>query len=358
MSTNQAIGPDKLLAADGKPRSLGLLSPISLLQLADEYGLKQSGSNIEISFFLSYPNRTDTSGPFLSYFDASLFYAESYVEHDLPRILIVNEGDLHLLESKCSDQRVLITNDCPKQVFCKILNDLHAKGRFELLLSYTDREATVARSAIIHSNVYISKGAVVGEGAVILPNTFIGQDVIVSPNATVGTESVGLFVGTAESRQRIRVTHAGGVWLSDGVEVGPVTCIDRGISGEFTFIGKESKIDNLIHIASGASIGNQVALPGSSYVGNDAVIEDGAWIGPKTAIEARVRVGAHAYVGTGCLIATRQPSQALIYGVNSRAYGWACYCRNKLEPVDGVAVCSQCGKKFQFSSDKRTIAPV
>lgn len=356
MFTNH-IAPDQLLTADGTPRNLGLVFPISLTQLANDYGLKFSGEDIEVSYLLSYPNRFSEAGPFLSYFDTSVCSDKCKATADSQRILIVNESDHKSLVSDpiFSNLSLLVTSDCPKQVFCTILNDLHGKGQFELLLAHTDAEATVAKSAIIHSNVYISKGAVIGESAVILPNTFIGEDVIVSPNATIGTDSIGQF---AKLKERTRVSHVGGVWLSDGVEVGPVTCIDRGISGEFTFIGRETKVDNLIHIASGATIGSHVSLPGSSYVGNDAVIEDGAWIGPKTAVEARVRIGANAYVGTGCLIATNQPSQSLVYGVNSRAYGWACYCRNKLEFNDGAAVCGQCGKKFQLSSDKKTVVPV
>ncbi len=346
-----SINPKELLTANGRPRSLGLSSAVSLAQLGRDYGMKTAGEDIEISFLLSYPNGA-ASGPVLTYFDASSFDGSL---PNLQRILIVNEKDKIAIDrSKSVSCALLITDKNPKLAFCEILNDLQGKGRFELLQSFSDAKANIAKSAIVHSNVYISKGAVIADGVVLLPNTFVGEDVSISANATIGTDSIGLF---AAGTPRLRVSHAGGVWLDSGVEVGPVSCIDRGISGEFTYVGVESKIDNLIHIASGVTIGRHCSLPGSSYVGNDAVIEDGAWIGPKTVIDEGVRIGANAYVGIGCLIATDQPSQALVYALNSRAYGWACYCRNRLEFVGGAATCSQCGKKFELSPEK-TVVPV
>lgn len=343
-----AISPEKLLSKNGMPRSLGLAVPIRLFHLAEEYGMKCSGEDLEIKYLRTCQMKAE-SEPYLSYINTSQDMGKS--DASVNRILIVNERQKDAFPSGAA---LLITEEVPQLTFCKVLNDLIKKGRFEVLLSYTDAKATVAKSAIIHPNVYICKDAFVGEGAVLLPNTFVGDGVVVSENATIGSESIGLF---SSLKERPRVSHAGGVWLSEGVEVGPVTCIDRGVSGEFTFIGVEAKVDNLIHIASGVSIGQHCALPGSSYVGNDTVIEEGAWIGPKTVIGARLHVGSSAYIGTGCLIATDQPSQALVYGVNSRAYGWACFCRNKLDFTDGSAVCSQCGKSFRLSQDKRSVSP-
>ena len=65
--------------------------------------------------------------------------------------------------------------------------------------------------------------------------------------------------------------------LSDDVEVGANTCIDKGVSGD-TFIGKGVKFDNLVqvghdtHIGDHCLIGAQCGIAGCTYIDSDCNI--------------------------------------------------------------------------------------
>jgi UDP-3-O-[3-hydroxymyristoyl] glucosamine N-acyltransferase len=102
--------------------------------------------------------------------------------------------------------------------------------------------------------------------------------------------------------------QSGQVVLEDGVEIGCNSAVDRPAVGE-TRIGKNTKLDNMVHVAhgcrigeacalagqvglaGGVTIGNRVILAGQVGVANQSEIGDGAIASAQTGIHGKVGAG-------------------------------------------------------------------
>jgi UDP-3-O-[3-hydroxymyristoyl] glucosamine N-acyltransferase len=187
--------------------------------------------------------------------------------------------------------------------------------------------AVIDPTAVIGENVYlgpfviVEKGVKIGDrcsiygNVVIYPQVTIGSDTILHANCTIhersqigshcvihsgaaiGSEGFG-FVPTPQGWYKMQ--QSGYVVLEDGVEIGCNSTIDRPAVGE-TRIGKNTKIDNLVHIAHGCQIGEncamaaQVGLAGGVTVGNRVILAGQVGI----ANQAKIGDGAIASAQTG-----------------------------------------------------------
>jgi hypothetical protein len=66
--------------------------------------------------------------------------------------------------------------------------------------------------------------------------------------------------------------------IGDDVHIGANTCIDRG-SWRDTVIERGARIDNLVHVAHNAIIGENAVLVAQSEVSGSVEVGEGAWIG-------------------------------------------------------------------------------
>jgi UDP-3-O-[3-hydroxymyristoyl] glucosamine N-acyltransferase len=164
----------------------------------------------------------------------------------------------------------------------------------------------------IHPNVVIYPEAQIGDRTVLHANctiqerTRIGADCVIHSGAVIGAEGFG-FVPTPSGW--FKMEQSGYTVLEDGVEVGCNSTIDRPAVGE-TRIGKNTKLDNLVHIghgckvgancvmaahvglAGGVTVGNQVTLAGQVGIANQAHVGDGAIASAKTGIHSDIEPGA------------------------------------------------------------------
>ncbi len=169
----------------------------------------------------------------------------------------------------------------------------------------------IGDSACIHPNVTIYPDAEIGEGTVLHANCTIhertrtGAGCVIHSGAVIGAEGFG-FVPTKAGW--LKMEQSGCAVLEDGVEVGSNSTIDRPAVGE-TRIGRNTKLDNLVHIghgcqigsncafagqvglAGGVKIGNNVILAGQVGIANQAKIGDGAIASAKAGIHSDVPPG-------------------------------------------------------------------
>ena len=103
----------------------------------------------------------------------------------------------------------------------------------------------------------------------IYPRTEIGSRVRIHAGTVIGSDGFGYVLDGGIHR---KVPQIGNVIIGDDVEIGANVTIDRGALGS-TFIGKGTKIDNLVQIAHNVEIGEhciviaQVGISGSSRLG-------------------------------------------------------------------------------------------
>jgi UDP-3-O-[3-hydroxymyristoyl] glucosamine N-acyltransferase len=164
------------------------------------------------------------------------------------------------------------------------------------------RGVRIGDRTVIYANVTIGDDAVVGADCVLHANVslrervILGDRVILQNGAVVGSDGYG-FVKRPDGAHE-KIPQVAIVVIEDDVEIGANTTIDRPAVGE-TRIKAGAKIDNLVQIAHGVSIGRnallaaQVGIAGSSVIGDDVTLA------------GQVGVAGHLTIGKGT-VATAQ----------------------------------------------------
>jgi UDP-3-O-[3-hydroxymyristoyl] glucosamine N-acyltransferase len=172
-------------------------------------------------------------------------------------------------------------------------------------------DVKVGSGVCIYPNVVIYPAAEIGDRTILHANcviherAWIGADCVIHSGAAIGSEGFG-FVPTPEGW--FKMEQSGYTVLEDGVEVGCNSTIDRPAVGE-TRVARNTKIDNLVHVghgctigqncalaaqvglAGGVKVGNQVLLAGQVGISNQAKIGDGAIASAKAGIHSDVEPG-------------------------------------------------------------------
>ena len=124
----------------------------------------------------------------------------------------------------------------------------------------------------------------------------LGHRVVVQDGAVIGSDGFG-FARRPDGTHH-KIPQIGGVVIEDDVEIGANTTIDRPAVGE-TRIGAGTKIDNLVQIAHGVTIGRNVLLAAQVGIAGSATIEDDVMLA------GQVGVAGHITIGKG-VVATAQ----------------------------------------------------
>ena len=156
------------------------------------------------------------------------------------------------------------------------------------------KNSCVGSNTIIEKNVIIGKDCVIGSG-VIIKNSIIGDRVMLQDNCKIGQKGFG-FIPMKD--KNIKFPHIGRVLIKDDVEIASSCTIDRG-SVDDTVIGKNTYLDNQVHVAHNVKIGSncmiagQVGFAGSSTIGNNVSI------GGQAGISGHLKIGNNVKIGGG-----------------------------------------------------------
>ena len=171
------------------------------------------------------------------------------------------------------------------------------------------KNTKVGHNTIIESNVKIGNNCVIGNN-VLLKNSFIGNNVFILDGAVIGKKGFGFFPNEIENT---RYPHIGMVIIEDNVEIGCNNTIDRG-SISNTVIGKNTFIDNQVHIAHNVKIGKnciitaQVGFAGSSTIGKNVQI------GGQAGISGHLKIGNYVRIGGGSGVVKDVPDNSKVMG--------------------------------------------
>ncbi len=162
--------------------------------------------------------------------------------------------------------------------------------------------ARIGSRTIVHAHSVVGRHAEIGDDCVLHAHVSvrervrIGNRVRLQDGAVIGSDGFGFARRPDGSHHKI--PQIGGVILDDDVEVGANATIDRPAVGE-TRIGAGTKIDNLVQIAHGVTLGRNVLLAAQVGVAGSTTIEDGV------TLAGQVGVAGHLTIGTG-VVATAQ----------------------------------------------------
>jgi UDP-3-O-[3-hydroxymyristoyl] glucosamine N-acyltransferase len=142
-------------------------------------------------------------------------------------------------------------------------------------------DCSIGRDAVLLPHVVLYERVTVGNRffahahAVVREGCRLGDDVVLQNGAVIGADGFGFAKDT--SNHWVKIIQSGPAVLGDSVEVQANACIDRASIGE-TRIGDGTKIDNLVQVGHGSSVGqdtllcSQVGLAGSTVVGNRVIL--------------------------------------------------------------------------------------
>jgi UDP-3-O-[3-hydroxymyristoyl] glucosamine N-acyltransferase len=162
------------------------------------------------------------------------------------------------------------------------------------------KHATILPHVVIYPNVAIGDHFFAHAHAVVREDCRIGNHVVLQNGVVVGSDGYG-FAKNNEGRWH-KIVQSGPTVIEDEVEIQANSCIDRASVGE-TRIGRGAKIDNLVQVGHGSSVGEntllcaQVGLAGSTHIGNDAILAGQVGVAGHCNIGDRVIVTAQSGVG-------------------------------------------------------------
>ena len=168
---------------------------------------------------------------------------------------------------------------------------------------------SIGHNTIIESNVVIGDNCSIGSN-VIIRNTLIKNNVSILDGCVIGKKGFGFF---PNKDGNIRYPHIGIVIIEDNCEIGCGSTVDRG-SLSNTIIGKNTFIDNQVHIAHNNKIGEnciiagQVGFAGSSSLGNNVMI------GGQAGISGHLKVGNNVQIGGGSGVIKDVPENSKVMG--------------------------------------------
>ena len=163
--------------------------------------------------------------------------------------------------------------------------------------------ADIGDRVVLHPHVVIGPGTRIGEDSIlharvsVRERSVLGSRVVVQDGAVIGSDGYG-FVTDANGVHH-KIPQQSIVVIEDDVEIGANTTIDRPAVGE-TRIGRGTKIDNLVQIGHGVTIGEhvllvaQVAIAGSTTIGNHVVLAGQVGVVGHITIGDRARVTAQS----------------------------------------------------------------
>jgi len=171
------------------------------------------------------------------------------------------------------------------------------------------KNCKIGHNTIIEKNVSIGDNCSIGSNTIIR-NSLISNNVKILDNCIVGKHGFGFF---PDKIKNLRYPHIGVVIIEENCEIGCGSTIDRG-SMSNTVIGKNTYLDNQIHIAHNVKIGENSIIAGQVGIAGSSIIGSNVRIGGQAGISGHIKVGNNVEIGGGSGVIKNIPDNSKVMG--------------------------------------------
>ena len=167
----------------------------------------------------------------------------------------------------------------------------------------------IGHNSIIEQNVIIGNNCSIGSNSIIR-NTLVGNNVKILDNCVIGKHGFGFF---PNNDKNLRYPHIGIVQINDNCEIGCGATIDRG-SMSNTVIGKNTFLDNQIHIAHNVKIGENSIIAGQVGIAGSSILGKNVKIGGQAGISGHLKIGNNVEIAGGSGVIKDIPDNSKVMG--------------------------------------------
>ena len=281
------------------------------LNIVDIKDLQNSKSN-EITFFHSKKYKTLANNT-----KASFCITTKNLQNELPKSCIPIIVDNVLVSTSMVTSKFYpdsINDDFDntvEEINKTKFNDKVVFGKNVLL----GKKVSIGSNCMIGHNTVIEKNVTIGNNCsigsnVIIRNTIIKNNVRILDNCVIGKHGFGFF---PKDKKNLRYPHMGIVLIEDDCEIGCGSTIDRG-SMSNTIIGKNTYLDNQIHIAHNVKIGENSIIAGQVGIAGSSIIGKNVKIGGQAGISGHLKIGNNVEIAGGSGVIKDIPDNSKVMG--------------------------------------------
>lgn len=179
-----------------------------------------------------------------------------------------------------------------------------------------DSSVEVGPFAVIGPRVKIGAGTVIGPHAVVEGDTTIGKNNRIFQFASVGAVPQDLKYAGEPTRLEI----------GDGNQIREFATLHIGTAGGggLTRVGNDNLLMAYSHVAHDDKVGNGCVLANGATLAGHVTVEDHVILGGLSAVHQFTRIGSHAFIAGGSMVAmdippycTAQGDRAQLAGLNT-----------------------------------------
>ena len=194
----------------------------------------------------------------------------------------------------------IIISKNPRKDFFELHNKLVKEDFY-----FTKKENKISEKAIISKranigeyNIIIEDDVIIESDVTIYENVTIKKGAIIRSGSRIGGNG---FEFSRFGDEVLSISFAGDVLIEENVEVQNNTCIDRGVFDR-TYLGKNVKVDNLVHIAHDVKIGENTLVVACTLIGGRTRIGKNSYLGPNCTVKNGLILGENSKVSMGSVV--------------------------------------------------------
>ena len=178
--------------------------------------------------------------------------------------------------------------------------------------------ASIGARTIVYPNAVIGPGARIGDDCVIHAHASIrervvvGNRVILQNGAVLGSDGYGF--ARQPDGTHLKIPQHADVVIEDDVEIGANSTVDRPAIGE-TRIRAGTKIDNLVHVAHGVTVGRRALLAAQVGIAGSTTIDDDVMVAGQSGITGHIEVGRGVKIGAKSAVLQSVDAGGFVTGI-------------------------------------------